>query len=152
MAATVKAIKVMQRKNENGRKQLVDAGRIIEVSPKLSRKNIGAQGYVLLSDWNEGNIHNIKDYGRQLNEIQFNPGAEKMKDDVISLVSENEALKKQLAELQAKAVKTVESEEKEPVVIAPDANISAVEAELQERIEGEQTEKKTRKPRAKKED
>lgn len=143
MADSVKAIKVMQRKNENGRKQLVDAGRIINVSPKLSRKSIGAQGYVLLSDWNEGNIHNLKDYGRQLNEIQFNPGAAKMKEDVVSLVSENEALKKQLAELQAKAGK-VEPKDTEPAA----DEISAVEAELQERIEADQPEKKTRKPRS----
>lgn len=149
MAELVEVIKVMQRRNENGRKRLVDAGKVKIVNAKFTRRQLGDQGYVLVSDWNGGDIHNIKDYKRDLSEIQFNPRLKEAEKEVMNLASENEMLRKQLAEMQAKQpVKAVE--EKEPVKEAEESasDISAVEIELQERIQADQEPVvKTRKPR-----
>jgi hypothetical protein len=150
MAELVEVIKVMQRRNENGRKRLVDAGKVKSVNAKFTRRQLGDQGYVLVSDWNGGDIHNIKDYKRDLSEIQFNPRLKEAEKEVMNLASENEMLRKQLAEMQAKEpAKSIE--EKDPIVVeveVPEVNISAVEAELQERIQAEQEPAvKTRKPR-----
>lgn len=149
MAELVEVIKVMQRRNENGRKRLVDAGKVKSVNAKFTRRQLGDQGYVLVSDWNGGDIHNIKDYKRDLSEIQFNPRLKEAEKEVMNLASENEMLRKQLAEMQAKEpAKAVQA--KEPVVETEESesNVSAVEAELQERIQSEQKPVvKTRKPR-----
>ncbi len=100
----VEVIKVMARKNEITKREVSDLGRKITVSSRLDKTRIGQQGYVTVSDWNEGNITNIKDYGRNASDILYkrsnsNNAAEA---EVMALSKEAAEQKARIAELEAK--------------------------------------------------